>query len=182
LQGHYLIPGINFQCRVKLTRLHGLIIVTSPSVISGYIQIWRDNISKSSREIVWEAPLDVQAGYTTCNYTNQSQLCVIDYELPPELQIVTEVGDFAGFFSIADPSNRPVFIRSGQTGLSGYQNLCNQQNLPLTSDSETFPLFSFLSPVFYFDFGMFCYVSAYNDLFDFIRGYYYVWTRAYHIM
>lgn len=154
-QGHYLYPGLNFQCRVKIIRFRGLFVVRSPtsSTLSNFVQLWRNNSDQLSVALVVEFPLDFTADYSMCNGSQ----CIVDFELPPELQFVTEVGDYFGLYSIDAFNSRPVFhpMASEQSEFYEYQNDCNQRELSLQTMNKSIVLNASISPLLYFDFGMY---------------------------
>ena len=139
VQGHYLYPEINFQCRVKITTFHGSFVVRSLSTLSGFVQLWRNNSTNASIALVVEFPVNFTADYSKCD---DSQ-CILDYDLPSELQIVTQIGDFLGFYILDASLNRPAVYFSEQTELYEYQSNCNQRELPSLSKnaSSGFALF-----------------------------------------
>ncbi|XP_065899435.1 uncharacterized protein [Dysidea avara] len=151
VQGHYLYPDFYFHCNVKITRFRGLFVVNSSTTISSSVQLWRNISEQLSIALVVEFPLNFTADYSRCD---DSQ-CAVDYQLPSELQIVTEIGDFVGFYSLNGSVNRPVFQSGSENDFYGYGSNCSLSKLPLPTNSsnsgflsDTIPV----SPLLFFDY------------------------------
>ncbi|XP_065899449.1 ephrin type-A receptor 2-like isoform X2 [Dysidea avara] len=114
------------------------------SSISLYLQLWRGD---DPWILVWEIGLNFTADYSTCNNTR----CVVNYELPSDMEVVTKKGDFIGFFAFGNLGNIPrVYTKGSQTPYFrlDHESDCIHREIPRPNNTEflygdSFPLISF---------------------------------------
>ena len=111
--GYYFFPNRNFQCKTRITQIRGRFMVDLDVFNLVYFQIWSPADLRA--ELKAELTLYFTADYSDCTQMSMYNIteCLIGYQLPEDLFIEVDVGDFIGIYTFNNSLMRPFFTGGG---------------------------------------------------------------------